>query len=63
MSKDASKLACEQFQQELSEIGSDADFDDLEDHPHAKACDTCRQLLQQLKIITEAARTRFGIDY
>ena len=54
MPKRASKLTCEEFQSHISElINSDAD---PEDHPHARACALCRQMVQELKTIAEAAR-------
>jgi hypothetical protein len=47
MPKDASKLTCEEFQRQLSDlINSDAD---LEDHPHVKACPNCRQICRNSK--------------
>jgi hypothetical protein len=58
MSDDASKMTCEEFQNQLGDlINSGAD---PEDHPHAKVCVTCGQLVQELEIIAEEARRRFG---
>jgi hypothetical protein len=57
MPKDTSKLTCEEFRRQLSDlINSDAY---LEDHPHVKACPTCRQLAQELEVIAEEARKLF----
>lgn len=61
MPEDANQLTCEEFQDQLAElIGSGVD---VEDHPHARACSTCRKLLADLESIAEAARyRRFGTD-
>jgi hypothetical protein len=57
MAKHARKLNCEEFQRQLSDlINSGAD---REDHPHVKACPACRQLVQELEVIAEAARKLF----
>ena len=56
MSQDASEMACDEFQSLLGElVNSGAD---IEDHPHAKACATCRLLVQDLEAIAEEARKR-----
>lgn len=61
MPEDASQLSCKEFQDQLAElIGSGAD---VQDHPHARACSTCRELLLDLETIAEATRyRRFGRD-
>ena len=57
MPKDPSKLTCEEFQRQLSDlINSDAD---LEDHPHVKACPYLLPIRQELKVVAEAARKLF----
>jgi len=58
MPKRASKLTCEEFQRYIAEqINSGADPEDVERHPHEKACAVCRQLLQELATIVDAARS------
>lgn len=61
MPEDASQLTSEEFQNQLAGLlGSGAD---AKNHPHAKACATCRQLLLDIETIAEAARyRRFGTD-
>ena len=57
MSEDPSKMTCEEFQSQLG--GINASGADLEDHPHVKACVTCRHIVQELESIAEEARKRF----
>jgi hypothetical protein len=56
MPDDTSPLTCEEFQRRLADLIS-CDIDGL-DHPHARVCAHCRQLLQDLRTIAEAARYR-----
>jgi predicted anti-sigma-YlaC factor YlaD len=50
-------MSCEVFQSQLSDlVGSGAD---IENHPHIKECDICRQLYQELQTIADAARQLF----
>jgi predicted anti-sigma-YlaC factor YlaD len=50
-------MSCAEFQAQLPEfIGSGAS---AAEHPHLKECDLCRELLQNLEAIAEAARQLF----
>lgn len=61
MSQDASEMTCEEFQSLLGAlINSDSD---VNDHPHVKACVTCRMLVQDLEVIAEEARKRFPPEW
>lgn len=61
MPKHARKLTCKEFQRQLSDlINSGAD---PEDHPHVKACPACRQIVQELEVIAEAARKLFPPEW
>jgi hypothetical protein len=61
MPEDASQVTCTEFQNQLAELLSSGV--NVEDHPHAKACAICRQMLLDLETIAEAARyRRFGSD-
>lgn len=57
MPKHARKLTCEEFQRQLSNSSVPSD------HPHARACATCRQLAQELAVIAEAARKLFPPEW
>jgi hypothetical protein len=60
MPKRASKLTCEEFQRYIAEqINAGADPEVLERHPHANACAHCRQLVQDLATIVDAARSLY----
>jgi hypothetical protein len=51
-------MSCSEFQDQLGEMiasGKDAD-----NHPHARMCENCRSLLQDLKDIAEASRWNRG---
>ena len=61
MTEDASRMTCEEFQKQLSDLH--ASGADLEDHPHVKACVTCRQLVQDLEMIAEEARKLFPPEW
>ena len=57
MTTDPKSMSCEQFQAKLSDlVGSGAD---VENHPHIRECDLCRQLYQELQTIADAARQLF----
>jgi hypothetical protein len=57
MTTDPKSMSCEQFQAQLSDlVGSGAD---VENHPHIRECDICRQLYQELQTIADAARQLF----
>ncbi len=57
MPKHASKLTCEEFQRDVADlINSGADPEDAERHPHAKACATCRQFLQDITFLSDAVQ-------
>ena len=57
MTSDPKTMSCEEFQAQLSDlVGSGAD---VENHPHIKECDLCRQLYQELQTIADAARQLF----
>jgi predicted anti-sigma-YlaC factor YlaD len=59
MNGDANNSACAAFQAQLPElIGSG---EDATTHPHLQSCETCRQLLEELETIAEAARQLFPI--
>jgi tRNA U54 and U55 pseudouridine synthase Pus10 len=53
--------ACEKFQQQLPTLMQAGG--DLYDHPHARNCELCRALLDDLERIAEEARHRFGSEY
>jgi hypothetical protein len=57
MTMDPKSMTCEEFQEQLCDlIGSGAD---LENHPHFKDCEICKQLYRELEVIAEAARQLF----
>jgi predicted anti-sigma-YlaC factor YlaD len=57
MTTDPNSMTCAEFQNQLSDlVGSGAD---IENHPHIKECDICRQLYQELQTIADAARQLF----
>ena len=58
MPDDVPTMTCEEFQNQLNDMLRSGL--NLYDHPHVKACSYCRQLVQELEIIAEAARRRFG---
>jgi hypothetical protein len=50
-------MTCAEFQAQLPElIGSGVS---VADHPHLKDCDLCRELLENLETIAQAARQLF----
>jgi tRNA U54 and U55 pseudouridine synthase Pus10 len=54
MTVDPKSMSCEQFQSQLADlVGSGADF---HNHPHVKECDICRQLIEELQTIADAAK-------
>jgi hypothetical protein len=58
MTTDPKSMSCEEFQSQLSDlVGSGAD---VENHPHIKECDICRQLYEELQTIADAARQLFA---
>jgi hypothetical protein len=64
MLKNARKLTCEEFQRHVADlINSGADPEDVERHPHAKSCAICRQLLREIEVIEEAARSLFPDEW
>ena len=57
MTIDPKSMSCEEFQSQLAElVGSGAD---VENHPHIKECDICRQLYEELQTIVDAAKQLF----
>jgi hypothetical protein len=57
MSEEPKSMSCAEFQAQLPElIGSGAS---AADHPHVKECDLCRELLESLETIAQAARQLF----
>jgi hypothetical protein len=57
MTVDPKSMSCEEFQSQLAElVGSGAD---VENHPHIKECDICRQLYEELQAIADAAKQLF----
>jgi hypothetical protein len=56
MPKDANQLTCQEFQLQMAEASSGLEIKDLYDHPHAKTCSMCHELLLELETIAEAAR-------
>lgn len=46
MPEDASKLTCEEFQNQLAELL--ASGADIANHPHARACDACCGFIRDL---------------
>ena len=62
--QNAGKLTCEKFQRRIvDQLNSGADAEDVERHPHEKACAICRQLVQELEAIAEAARDLFPDEW
>ena len=54
MSVDPKSMSCEEFQSQLAElVGSGAN---VENDPHVKECAICRQLIEELQIIADAAK-------
>ena len=57
MTMDRKSMSCEEFQSQLAElVGSGVD---VENHPHIKECDICRQLYLDLQTIADAAKQLF----
>jgi hypothetical protein len=57
MSELPKSMSCVEFQAQLPElIGSGVS---AAEHPHVKECDLCRELLENLQTIAEAARQLF----
>jgi hypothetical protein len=57
MSERPKSMTCAQFQAQLPEfVGSGVS---AADHPHLKDCEVCRELLESLETIAEAARQLF----
>jgi hypothetical protein len=57
MTIDPKPMSCEEFQEQLSDfVGSGVD---LENHPHFRDCEICKQLYRELETIAEAARRLF----
>jgi len=57
MTMDPKSMSCEEFQSQLAElVGSGVD---VENHPHIKECDICRQLFEELQTIVDAAKQLF----
>jgi hypothetical protein len=53
-------MSCEEFQAQLAElIGSGAD---ASAHPHLQTCDLCRDFLNELEAIAQAARELFPVE-
>ncbi len=64
MSKHASKLTCEKFQRHVTDlINSGADGEDADRDPHAKTCAICRQFLQDITVISDAAHSLFPDEW
>lgn len=61
MSEQSAELTCDGFLRQVPELlMSD---EDIESHPHFKACATCRSLLREIETIAEdASHFRFGTD-
>jgi predicted anti-sigma-YlaC factor YlaD len=58
MTTDPKDMSCQEFRDQLSDlVGSGAD---VENHPHIKDCDICRQLYEELQTIADAARQLFA---
>lgn len=54
---DRKSMSCEEFQSQLAElVGTGAD---VENHPHVRECDVCRQLYKDLQTIADAAKQLF----
>jgi hypothetical protein len=61
MPEDASKLTCEEFQNQLAELL--ASGADIANDPHAKTCEGCCGFIRDLYRIAENSRHfRFGTD-
>jgi hypothetical protein len=57
MSEQPKSISCAEFQAQLPElIGSGFS---AANHPHLKECDLCRELLESLETIAQAARQLF----
>jgi hypothetical protein len=61
MSEDASKVSCEEFQNQLARMLESGV--DIANHPHARACEGCCGLIRDLYRIAEDSRHfRFETD-
>lgn len=57
MTTDPKDMGCEEFRAQLSDlVGSGAV---VENHPHIRECEICRELYEQLQIIADAAKQLF----
>ncbi len=58
MTADTKSMSCEEFQSQLAElIGSGVD---VSNDPHLKSCPLCRELLNDLQTIADAAHEFFA---
>ena len=60
MTDQATKMTCEEFQEQMPELI--ASGENASAHPHVQECDLCRALLQDLETIAEAARQLFPVE-
>lgn len=64
MLKRTSEITCEEFQKFVIDlVHSGSDPEDAERQPHAKQCIVCRQFVQELTIILDAARSLFPDEW
>jgi len=54
MSEDASKVSCEEFQNQLARMLESGE--DITSHPHARACKGCCRFIRDLYRIAEGSR-------
>lgn len=60
MTRDPQFMTCQEFQEQMAElIGSG---EDVNNHPHLRACATCRALLADLQTIAAAARELLPVE-
>ena len=64
MPKRVREMTCEAFQRfAVDLINSGADPEDAEREPHVKRCAECRQFLQEITIISDAAHSLFPAEW
>jgi hypothetical protein len=64
MPKRTSEMTCEEFQKFVIDlIHSGADPEDAVRQPHATRCAICRQFVQEIMLISDAARSLFADEW
>ena len=64
MPKRMRKMTCEAFQKFVVDlVNSGADTEDAEREPHHQQCAVCRQFLQEITMISDAAHSLFPAEW